>query len=422
MTRAAFRFSFVYLGLYCFAGQVAGGLMLFPGFSLPALGTRWPMRDITEWLATHVFGVRPPLRYAGNSGDTVFHWVLTGWLLVLATAITAIWLGVDRDGARDATLHKWFRLFLRFGLAAQMFYFGMAKVIPTQFPPPSLITLVEPVGNLSRTDMVWTFIGSSTAYQMFTGWAEVIAGCLLAAPRTTLLGAVIALADMIQVFVLNMTYDIGLKQISFHLILISLVLLAPDARRLANVFLLDRAAPPASHGELFQTAQANRRALVAQIVFAIYLIAMFTRLVLTFWYGPGGVGASKSALYGIWDVTQMAVDGSTRPPAANDYDRRWRRVIFDAPDTIVFQRTDDSFAHYGATIDAESHSIALTKGDSRRWRATLTFRRPTADTLFLDGSMDDHSIHVEVRLVPFDTFRLLNSRFRWIRPPDPYGG
>ena len=50
----------------------------------------------------------------------------------------------------------------------------MAKVIPAQFPPPSLVTLVEPVGQLSRTDLLWTFIGSSTAYQMFTGWTEVI--------------------------------------------------------------------------------------------------------------------------------------------------------------------------------------------------------------------------------------------------------
>jgi hypothetical protein len=30
------------------------------------------------------------------------------------------------------------------------------------------------------------------------------------------------------VFVLNMTYDIGVKQISFHLALMSLLLLAPD--------------------------------------------------------------------------------------------------------------------------------------------------------------------------------------------------
>src|SRR6185436_15169826 len=84
LTRAAFRFCFVYLGLYCFATQIAGGLLLLPGFSFPAFGTRWPMREITLWFATHVFGVTTPLVYAGNSGDTLFHWIETCWLLILA--------------------------------------------------------------------------------------------------------------------------------------------------------------------------------------------------------------------------------------------------------------------------------------------------------------------------------------------------
>jgi hypothetical protein len=73
LTRAAFRFLFVYLGLYSVASQIAGGVLLLPGLAFPSLGTRWPMREITLWLAAHVFGVAGPLVYAGNSGDTVFH-------------------------------------------------------------------------------------------------------------------------------------------------------------------------------------------------------------------------------------------------------------------------------------------------------------------------------------------------------------
>ena len=42
------------------------------------------------------------------------------------------------------------------------------------------------------------------------------------------------LADMVQVFVLNVTYDIGLKLISFHRSR-SLVLLAPDPSARADV-------------------------------------------------------------------------------------------------------------------------------------------------------------------------------------------
>ena len=39
------------------------------------------------------------------------------------------------------------RLIVRFVLAAQMFEYGMTKVIPTQFIPPALTTLVSPVGD-----------------------------------------------------------------------------------------------------------------------------------------------------------------------------------------------------------------------------------------------------------------------------------
>lgn len=421
-TRVAFRFCFVYFGLYALLTQVFGGIFLFPGFAFPALGRVWPVREFTIWSAERLFGITTPLVYVGTSGDTIFHWIQEFWLLVTAVLATAIWSALDRGRESYVTLHKWFRLFVRFALAAQMFYYGMAKVIPTQFPAPSLVTLVEPVGNLSLTDMLWTSIGSSTAYQIFTGCAEMLGGLLLLTPFTTTLGAMIVLADMTQVFVLNMTYDFGLKQISFHLILLSLFLLTPDLRRLANVFFLNRAAEPATQPPLFRTPRANRIALIAQVAFGVYLIGMFTNLTLGYWYGEGGGGYPKSPLYGIWDVQELSVDGQVRPPLYNDYDRRWRRVIFDAPNLVVFQRTDDSFAHYGASIDVSHQILSVTKGNSRSWRSTFTFQRPAPDRLILEGEMDGHRIALRLQRVELDTFRLLNSPFRWIRPPGPLGG
>ena len=70
------------------------------------------------------------------------------------------------------------------------------------------------------------------AVPVFTGWAEVLGRHPVLVPQTTMLGALIGLADMIQVFVLNMTYDFGLKQISFT----CLMFFPPGARarRLAN--------------------------------------------------------------------------------------------------------------------------------------------------------------------------------------------
>jgi hypothetical protein len=60
-------------------------------------------------------------------------------------------------------------------------------------------------------------------------------------------------------------------------------------------------------------------------------------------------------------------------------------------------------------------SIALTKGSSKTWKSsfTSTFR---IDQLSLDGDMDNHRIHIQLQLADFDTFPLLNSTFRWVRP------
>jgi len=418
----AFRFCVVYFSLYALATQILGGVLLLPGAQLPAFGTVWPLRELTLWSAERIFGVTPPLLYTGNSGDTAFHWVQIVLLIVLAGVGTAIWSVLDRSRDDEVTLRKWFRVFLRFALAAQMFYYGMAKIIPTQFPPPGLVTLIEPVGHASLSDLLWAFIGASTPYQVFTGCAELAAGLLLLVPRTTTLGALIGLLDMIQVFVLNMTYDFGLKQISVHLLVMFMILLAPEFQRLVNVLVLNRVAQPSAEPPLFATARANRIALGVQVMFGLYLVAMFGSLSVRYWYADGGPGSPRSPLYGIWNVEQLSIDDQIRAAVLNDYDRRWRRVIFDTPTVVVFQRTDDSLAHYGASINTGARTLALTKRNSRSWNASFTFEQPASDRLILVGTMDNYQIRMQLRRVELDTFRLLRSTFRWVRPPDPFAG
>jgi hypothetical protein len=419
VARVAFRFCFLYLGLFCLATQIAGSLFLVPlrDFSFRGLGPLWPMREITFWVAANVFGISSTAVVTTTSGENAFFWIQTSWLLAVAVLATVVWSFLDRHRADYVTLHKWFRLFIRLGLAAQMFEYGMTKIIPTQFVSPSLNTLVTPVGNLSLSALLWTSIGASTAYQVFTGCVELLGGILLLVPRTTMLGAMISVAAATHVFALNMTYDIGLKLISLHLILLAAFLLAPDAGRLARVFLLDRATAPSAQPQLFSTRRGNLIAVALQVLCGIYLLGVYAYVNVGYWYAAGG-GSPRSELYGIWNVDQMAIDGQIRPVALNDYDRRWRRVIFDAPGSMVFQRTDDSFARYGVSIDVYRKTLALTKGNSRNWRAGFTFQRPALDRMAFDGEMDGHRIQMQLQLVEFDTLPLLRSDFRWVRPPE----
>jgi hypothetical protein len=149
---------------------------------------------------------------------------------------------------------------------------------------------------------------------------------------------------------------------------------------------------------------------------------MFTSLSTRYFYAAGGPGAPRSPLYGIWNIEQMSVDDEIRPTVLNDYDRRWRRVIFDARDVVVFQRTDDSLAHYGASLAGDGRALALSKRNSRTWSARFAVDRPSHGRLILTGEMDHYQIRLQLQLVELDTFRLLRSTFRWVRPPDPFAG
>jgi hypothetical protein len=313
-------------------------------------------------------------------------------------------------------------------LAASLLEYGMTKVIPTQFPPPPLTALVTPVGEMTLSALLWTTIGSAPAYQIATGCVEVLAAVLLLLPWTVPLGAVLALVSLLQVLLLNLTFDIGVKLVTMHLIVLSVILLVPAARSMAAVLVR----LPPSREELRRTrktdgttpevrlkaATTRTFAIVLPIVFGAYLLGTQAYINWSYWQVGGG-GRPKSVLYGIWNVERLSVDGQVRPAELNDYDRRWRRVIFDTPDEIVFQRIDDSFARYGVSVESSSGTLALTKGGSRAWTSRFVFDRPAHDRLAISGEMDGHRIEADLRRMESSAFPLQSSGFRWVRPHDP---
>jgi hypothetical protein len=417
-TRIAFRFCFLYLGLFCIATQIFSNLIPIPKVDLPDLQTLWPMRPIFLWVAAHILRVTRPLVYADTgSGDRSFDWIVAFCLLVVAALGTAIWSVLDRQRENYTTLYKWFRLFIRFSLASQMINYGMAKFIPLQMPYPYLTRLLESFGNFSPMGVLWASIGASPAYEIFAGCAEMLGGILLVFPRTTTLGALVCLGDVTQVFMLNMTYDVPVKLLSFHLLLLASFLLAPELSHLADFFLRNRTAGLSTESQLFGTRRANRIALILQIVLGIWIVAGNAYSSWSAWHTFGGARL-KSPLYGIWNVEQLSIDGQIRSPLLNDYDR-WRRVIFDFPDRMAFQRMDDTFARYGTSIDVKNKTLALTKGDDKNWKADFHFQRSAQDQLAMDGNMDGHTIHMQLQLFDRSKFLLVNRGFHWIQE-NPY--
>ena len=430
-TLLAFRFFCLYFTLYVLATQMLMSMIILPARWFPESNTikLWneklesfqnQIQQMVEWTATEVFKVDHPLVIFSGSGDKTFDWVLTFCLLVIAAAITIAWSLIAYRFQNHATCHKWFRLFLRFALGSTLVTYGVMKAIPLQMPEPSLTRLLEPYGQFTPMGVLWSSIGASPAYEIFTGCAELTAAILLFIPRTTLLGAAVALGVTSQVFILNMTYDVPVKLFSFHLVLMSLFLLAPDAPRLLRLFLLDRPAGPSSVPALFRTQWANATCVILQLLFAAYIIGMGFDGALQGWKTYGG-GAPKSELYGVWNVTSMTTDSVDRPPLLTD-NERWRRVVIDRPVfgkpsfyMIAFQRMDDSFAWYQSQIDVNAKTLTLTHDDNSGWTGVFTYEQPSPQQLILDGQWDGKPVHIQLDLFPRVQFPLVSRGFHWVQ-------
>lgn len=413
-TRVAFRFCFVYFGLYVLTTQMLGGLWIIPKIPFPNLGATGWMKGPITWLATHLFHVSWQYStQSTGSGDKTIDWIHAFCLLVVSVAGAAIWSGLDRRRPNYTALHKWFHVFLRFAAATTMVGYGMVKWIPLQMPAPALTRLLEPYGNFSPMGVLWYSVGASFPYERFAGAMELTAAALLFVPRLSMLGAMVLVADSVQIFTLNMTYDIPVKLFAFHLILIGLVLLAPEMRRLFSVLALNRGVGPSTMPLLARGLTARRVLTAAQIVIGAYVIGSSYVDARSSWAQFGG-GAPKPPLYGIWTVEKMQVDGVERAPLVTDWER-WRRVVFQTATAVSFQRMDDTFAAYGAKVDMAAKSIAVTKPADKTWKARFTFQQPAADLLVLDGEMDGHRVRMETRLFDRSRFLLVSRGFHWIQ-------
>jgi len=389
-------------------------LLLAPSIEVPEIGTRWPLRTLISWTASHIFHYRAALVVTGSgSGDKTFDWVEAFCLLFMAHVATAIWSLADRKRTNYAAIFKWFHLFLRFAVGSTMFAYGFDKAIPLQMPFPSFARLIEPFGNLSPMGVLWASIGASTGYEIFAGCAEVLGGVLILIPRTATLGALICLADMTQVFVLNMTYDVPVKLFSFHLILMCLLLLGPEAARLFDFFFRNQSVSSPKPLALFHAARANRFALLVQIGVMLYLVSMNVHGSRKAWKEYGG-GAPKSELYGIWNVDEFTMDGGLHPPLLTDA-LRWRRIVFQSPTSATFQKMDDALVRYSAAVDLSDKSLVLTDTNEKDRKAKFHFQRNKPGLLLLDGVMEGHSIQMRLQLVERERFLLVSRGFHWIQ-------
>jgi hypothetical protein len=390
--RVAFRFLFVYLLLYLLP-TVAGVL---PLLSYAGQAFEAGQGLLVPAFARHVLRLDSFIdRHPTGSGDTQFNWVSLALFATLAALAAAVWSLATRRRAHPR-LYEILRIYVRYGLGVTMVSYGLAKLFPAQFPPIDPPRLMEPYGQFSPMGVVWAFMGTSTAYQIATGIAETAGGVLLFFRRTSSVGALLLLAVLGNVVLLNFCYDVPVKQYSLHLWLMALFLVAPDARPLLD--LLVRRRPVQPRPVAWESQPRSRRWRLAlragNGLLITWLLISHGKQALD-GYRQFGAGRPPGPFEGLWAVTELS-------PGAPPWTRlglgAWRATVATAQEPII---------HYFPAPEQPPDRLTL----KRRGQPDLSFSARVHDNaLELDGPFHARLVRIERAEVP-----LLARGFHWVQ-------
>ncbi len=339
----------------------------------------------------HVSAEAATYRQTG-SGDTTLQYVSVFLSFVAALCGTAIWSMLDQRREQYVILHSWLRLIIRYFLALMLIGYGNSKVFLLQFPENSLSRLGQEYGTFSPMGVVWSFMGASAAYTVFSGLAEVTGGILLFFRRTTALGAAVTFGVMTNIVALNYCYDIPVKIHSTHYLLMSAFLLAPDFRRLVNVFLLNRVAEPADFR--FPEFAPGWHLLTSRIVWAVVFFGILIGGGVTA-YRQYLVQKPRPPLYGMYAVESETPNG-------------WHRVVIESPDKVTFRLRDGRVVSQAVEYDVAKQVITFNKNAPYRWS------RQDGDRLVLSTTWEGKDITIRMRRID-ETLLLRTRGFHWIQ-------
>jgi hypothetical protein len=409
--RVLFRFLFCYYVLYMLpAHGTANLLSAIPGTGWFA-GPYTKMWDgIQTWVAIHIFHLTGEFtkRFPTGSGDTTLDYIAALCNVVMSLAGMMIWSVLGRRQYEYTRLYAWLRLFVRYTLGVTMLSYGFAKVFPLQFVTPGFARLLEPYGEFSPMGSLWTFMGASLPYIIFSGSMEVLGGILLFFRRTATVGALVSFGVLLNVAALNYCYDVPVKLYSTNLALMAVFVMAPDLRRIFTLLVLNRVTEPAGPPvAVFENRKLRIAAIAFQVLFVGYTLYSEIH---GGWqaYQARYVHPQRPSLYGAWDVESFTRNGKEEGFVPT----RWRKVAVDIPTFLTIRMMDDTVKRFASKYDDAHGSVALTFGKAAP--SNLTYTRPDADHVMLAGEMGGDRLSVRLKKIDEKSFFLLNRDFHWI--------
>lgn len=410
LKRFLLRFSFLYWVFYIFPYGFEYLNWLTPDDISPWTG-------ITQWFGETFLGwsFNPDRLAKGFDSKYDFaRFMLCG---ALSLILASVWSFIDarKRWQYSNKLNSLMRTILRYHVGFTLFLYGIAKVYLYQFGYMGLDRLDNEVGNNSPMGFLWLFMSYSPTYNIGTGLIEMLGGILLLFRRSTLLGAIISFVAMANVVLIDIAYDVTVKMFAIHLMLMVMVLLLDDAKRLINVLILNKATKATRESPLIAA-----RYRVPGYVVKILLIGYILIATLQF---SGEIRSNRIAnleqaiLHSMYVVDQFIINSDTLPPLRGDQ-TRWDEMMVGSsfsPTRMTIKNMAGTSKAYVYEADTVKKSFVFYSRRDSTDRYEMQYTQPSEKRFVMDGLHKGDTLHIEMSIFGREDYQLGSGKINWIR-------
>ncbi|PIF43566.1 hypothetical protein CLU96_0475 [Chryseobacterium sp. 52] len=188
-------------------------------------------RDLAEWMAQTIFKTVPARIDFSSDSISMFALVI---ILLAVSALSALLIG-KRHHRNFFYLSK--EIIILY-LAVVLMKYGLDKIFKAQFYLPEPNILYSRLGNLDKDILFWSTMGTSRFYSVATGALELLAALLILFRKTRTPGLLVCIGILINIFLINIGFDISVKLFSLILLLMAVFALKEEWKLLYRFLII----------------------------------------------------------------------------------------------------------------------------------------------------------------------------------------
>lgn len=366
---------------------------------------RLSLTDVSFWnnilgftVAGMSIGVFFQANYNSGCGDFPQHYQVVGYGAIIGGAVGLLFNLLHTKIPNAYRVQPILVFLLRMYLAWIIMSYGLAKVFASQFPQ-LMANLDARMAELTPMRVAWAFFGYSKGYQMFLGWGEVIPALLLLFRRTALIGALLMVVVMLNVWLVNIFFDVCVKLNSFTYLAVATYILLQYGHRIWKFFFTNQEVPSPYYPDL-----ADRKALRwTGIVINILLVGFILSDPVMYAYdylSSADQETPKGKLYGAWKVEKIEKWENGNWIAAMSTDScNFNRCFFEGYAGVLQSNLKRQRFVYFIDSTERQATISFINNQNTRYESQVwMLEKPVVNRLLLTGRITKDSLRIECTL------------------------